>query len=141
MKQDGNMSGKKEKQKRMQVLTDRAHKTREGRLTEWDYLIKTDPDMFEAYQNVYEKGLLPGKELPTKYRELVCMAILAFRGSREGVISHGLRAHRLGATRQEVLDAAETTMIPGGAPTFRIYLAAVEAIEKEDKKARAVKKT
>lgn len=134
------MSEEKEREKRIQALTEKARKTREGRALEWNYLIRIDPDMFEAYQNIYEKGLLPGKELPAKYRELVCMAILAFRGSRDGVISHGLRAHKLGATKQEILDAAETTMIPGGAPTFRTYLAAVEAIEEEEKKAKAVKK-
>jgi alkylhydroperoxidase/carboxymuconolactone decarboxylase family protein YurZ len=134
------MSEEKEREKKIQALIEKARKTREGRALGWDYLIGIDPDMFEAYQNLYEKGLLPGKELPAKYRELTCMAILAFRGSRDGVISHGLRAHQLGATKQEMLDAAETTMVPGGAPTFRTYLAAVEAIEEEEKKAKAVKK-
>lgn len=128
------------REKKIKELKERAMKTREGRPLEWTYLIQTDPEMFETYQNVYEKSLLVGKELPAKYRELICMGILAFRGNRNAVISHGRRAHGLGATLQEILDAAETTLIPGGAPTFLTYLAAAEAIEEDEKKEKTTKK-
>jgi alkylhydroperoxidase/carboxymuconolactone decarboxylase family protein YurZ len=127
----------KERDERIQALIERARRTREGRPPAWDYLIRTNPDLFEDYQKLYERGLLAGKELPTKYRELICMAILAFKGARDAVIGHGLRAYRLGATKQEVLDAAVTTLIPGGAPTFGTYLAALEAIEAEENKSKS----
>lgn len=134
------MSERVEKDKKIKELKERADRTRAGRgSASWDYLIRVDPDMFEAYQTVYERGLLDGKHLPAKYRELVAMAILAYRGLREGVISHARRAHKLGATKEEILDAAETTLIPGGAPTFNTYLAAVQAIEEEEEKEKAAK--
>jgi AhpD family alkylhydroperoxidase len=88
-----------------------------------------DPDMFEAYQNIYEYAFLDGKQLPAKYRELIAMAILAYRGSREGVIAHAKRAYLLGATKTEILDAAITTLIPGGAPTFNAYIAVLRELD------------
>jgi AhpD family alkylhydroperoxidase len=133
------MSKERAREKRIRELTERGMRTREGRPFEWTYLIQTDPDMFQAYQNIYEKSLMEGKELPAKYRELICMGILAFRGNRDGVVSHARRAHEFGATLQEILDAAEITLIPGGAPTFLTYLAAAETIKEDEMK--AAKKT
>ena len=131
------MSSEKAREKRIRELKERAARTREGRPESpaWTYLIETDPDMFEAYQNIYEQGLLQGKALPVKYRELVAIAILAYRGSREAAISHAIRAYKhYGLTKQELLDAAKTSLIPGGAPTFSICLDCVRAIEEEEKK-------
>lgn len=139
-KEGRKVSEKAARDKKIKELKERADRTREGRGSAlWDCLIQVDPDMFEAYQTVYERGLLDGKHLPAKYRELVAMAILAYRGLQESVISHARRAHKLGATKEEILDAAETTLIPGGAPTFSTYLAAVKAIEEEEEKEKAAK--
>jgi AhpD family alkylhydroperoxidase len=126
------LNSEDDKEKRIQKLKERARRTREGRNADlWDNLIQMDPDMFEAYQNIYEYGFLDGKQLPAKYRELIAMAILAYRGSREGVIAHAKRAHLLGVTTTEILDAAITTLIPGGAPTFNAYIAALHALKVE----------
>jgi alkylhydroperoxidase/carboxymuconolactone decarboxylase family protein YurZ len=38
--------------------------------------------------------------------------------SAEGVANHARRAIAHGATEQELLEAFEATVIPGGAPTF-----------------------
>lgn len=46
------------------------------------------------------------------------MGILAFRGLIDAVYEHCKRALRLGATKQELLDAIETSLVPGGAPVF-----------------------
>ena len=132
------MSSETSRENRIREVKERASGTREGRGAVWNHLIETDPDMFEAYQSVYERGLLPGKALPVKYRELVAISILAFRGLRESVISHARRAHRYhGLTKEELLDAAKTALIPGGAPTFTTYLAAVQAIEEDEKRGTA----
>jgi AhpD family alkylhydroperoxidase len=56
--------------------------------------------------------------LPAKYRELVVCAVLAFKGSPEGVATHAKRALALGATEQELLEAFEAIVVPGGAPAF-----------------------
>ncbi|UCH36978.1 MAG: carboxymuconolactone decarboxylase family protein [Candidatus Bathyarchaeota archaeon] len=85
--------------------------------------------MFETYQTLYEHAFLDGKQLPARYRELIAMAILAYRGAREAVITHAKRASLLGATKTEILDAAITTLIPGGAPTFNAYIAALHELE------------
>ncbi len=39
-------------------------------------------------------------------------------GVSNAVTAHVLRAMRLGATKQEILEAVETSIIPGGAPAF-----------------------
>jgi len=43
---------------------------------------------------------------------------------------------KLGATKQEVIDAIETTIIPGGAPTFGSGLAAMMRVEEDEKKGK-----
>ncbi len=71
-----------------------------------------------------------------KTRELVAIAILAFRGLEGGVYEHMKRALRHGATKQELLEAIETSIIPGGAPTFATGLQALMRIEEDEKKAK-----
>ena len=55
----------------------------------------------------------------------MALGILAFRGDVNAVKAHMLRALRLGATKQELLDAIETCIVPGGAPTFFVGLSAL----------------
>ena len=102
----------------------------------WVYLAPKDIDFMEAYDNLYNRSLQDGKSLPTKYRELVCIGILAHRGFEDIVVSHIKRALKFGATKQEGLDAIETTIIAGGAPTFGVGLNALMKVEEEEKKAK-----
>jgi alkylhydroperoxidase/carboxymuconolactone decarboxylase family protein YurZ len=92
----------------------------------------------EAYNNLYNNGLRAGKALPVKTRELVAIAILAYRTRDEGVYEHMKRALRHGATKQELLEAVETTIVPGGAPTFDCGIRSLMRIiaEEEDNKKR-----
>lgn len=100
----------------------------------WAYMAEKDLDFIEAYNNLYERGLTAGKALPIKTRELVAMAILAYRGLTDAVYEHGKRALRHGATKQELLEAIETMIVPGGAPTFGTGLRALMMIEDDEKK-------
>jgi alkylhydroperoxidase/carboxymuconolactone decarboxylase family protein YurZ len=60
-----------------------------------------------------------GKALAIKYREMVIIGILAFRGaSQEGMLVHMRRAIQHGATKRELLEAMEAAAVPGGGPTF-----------------------
>ncbi len=127
-----------EREARIKRLLEKATETRGT--PRWEYLIRKDPDAFEAYQAMYEKGLMPGKYLPVKTRELIAMAILAYRGSRDGVISHGRRAKKYGATKEEIIEAALTTLIPGGAPTCSLMLEAARTIEEDEQKEKTGKK-
>jgi alkylhydroperoxidase/carboxymuconolactone decarboxylase family protein YurZ len=99
------------------------------------YLANKDLPFIEAYDNLYNAALQDGKALPAKYRELVCIGILAHRGFEDICVSHIKRALKLGATKQEILDAIETMIIPGGAPTFGVGLNALIKVEEEEKKA------
>ncbi len=45
------------------------------------------------------------------------------------------RALRLGATKQELLEAVESSIVPGGAPTFSTGLRALMRVD-EDKKGK-----
>ena len=97
------------------------------------YVAKIDPDFMEAYNHLYNRGLRAGKALPVKTRELVAIAILAYRGVENAVYEHMKRALRHGATRQELLEAIETTIVPGGAPTFDVGIKALKRIVEEEK--------
>jgi alkylhydroperoxidase/carboxymuconolactone decarboxylase family protein YurZ len=100
----------------------------------WAYMAEKDLDFIEAYNNLYLRALTDGKALPIKTRELIAMALLAYRGLTEAVFEHGKRALKHGATKQELLEAIETTLIPGGAPTFGTGLKALMMIEEAEKK-------
>jgi AhpD family alkylhydroperoxidase len=102
----------------------------------WAYMAEKDLDFLEGYNNLYTRGLTDGKALPIKTRELVAIAILAYRGKTDAVYEHAKRAMRHGATKQELLEAIETTIVPGGAPTFGTGLRALMMIEEDEKKGK-----
>lgn len=98
------------------------------------FAARRDPDFVEAYNQLYNLGLSAGEALPLKVRELVAIAILAYRGREEGVYLHMKRALENGATKQELFEAVETMIIPGGAPTFDTGIRALMRIEEEEQK-------
>jgi AhpD family alkylhydroperoxidase len=132
-KQEAAMAGK-EREKRIHDLKEKMNQERGGSKAHWEYAAEKDVDFQEAYNNLYEMGLSAGKALPIKTRELIAIGILAFRGSGDGVYEHMKRALRHGATKEELLEAVETTIISGGAPTYGIGLKALMRIEEEEKK-------
>jgi AhpD family alkylhydroperoxidase len=123
------------KQAKKQKLMEKMKKERGYLYPTWVYMVDKDVDFMEVYDSIYEKVLEDGKALPAKMRELIAIAILAFRGQGEAVYLHAKRALRLGATKQELLEAFETMMIPGGVPTFGMGLSALLRIEEEEQKA------
>ena len=125
----------KKTEKRIEDLKQRMRQERGSSSKNWDYAAEKDVDFQEAYNNLYELGLTAGKALPIKTRELIAIGILAFRGIEGAVYEHMKRALRHGATKQELLEAIETAIIPGGAPTFALGLKALMRIEDEEKKA------
>jgi alkylhydroperoxidase/carboxymuconolactone decarboxylase family protein YurZ len=101
----------------------------------WAYMVENDVDFMEAYNSLYERALTDGKALPARIRELIAIGLLAYRGQDEAVYLHIKRALRLGATKQEVLEAIETTIVPGGVPAFGVALAAFMKVEAEEREA------
>jgi alkylhydroperoxidase/carboxymuconolactone decarboxylase family protein YurZ len=89
-----------------------------------------DPDFTEAYNRIYELALGEGQHVSAKVREFVAIALLAFRGAdRDGLVAHMQRAIRLGATKEELFEVLEATLVPGGAPTFHRGLNALLDID------------
>ncbi len=108
---------------------------------EWELAAELDSDFFEAYDRLYREALAKNDGLPIKYRELVALGILAFRGAgTDALVNHIRRAYHHGATRKELLGALEATIVPGGAVTFLNGLRALAHVEREkrgSKKGRA----
>lgn len=123
------------KQGKKQKLIQKMKKARGYLPPAWVYMVDKDVDFMESYNELYERGLTDGKALSAKTREFIAIAILAFRGQENAVYLHAKRALELGATKQELLEAIETTIIPGGAVTFGTGLSALMRIEAEAKKA------
>ncbi len=98
---------------------------------EWQWVADQDLDYLEAYNNLWRQASNEGKYLSVKTRELIVIGILAFRGSEGAVYSHCQRALKFGATIPELLEAFETMVVTGGAPTFALGLKVLMRILKE----------
>ena len=97
----------------------------------WDWVEREDPEYVEARHRLTRVSVGPGKALPAKYREMVVIGILAFRGRREGVLSHMRRAIEHGATKRELLEVIESAYVPGGGPTFSVGAEALVQLDQE----------
>jgi alkylhydroperoxidase/carboxymuconolactone decarboxylase family protein YurZ len=96
--------------------------------TEW--LAAEDPEFAAARKPLSALSTGEGKELSVKYREMVIIGILAFRGRLEGVTAHMRRAVQHGATKRELLEAVQAAGIPGGGPTLATGVQAIMALDK-----------
>jgi len=113
-------------------LAGRMRKARGYLYPEWEWAIRQDPGFAEAYDAFYRQALAKDEGLPVKYRELVALGILAFRGvSEDALVNHIRRAYQHGATPGEVLGALEAAAVPGGAVTFVNGLRALTKVEHE----------
>jgi alkylhydroperoxidase/carboxymuconolactone decarboxylase family protein YurZ len=121
-----------ERAKRADELIARMKEARGYIYPEWEFAARQDPDFVESYNRIYEQGLGEGRHVSAKVREFIAIALLAFRGAdKEALVAHMHRAMRFGATPEELFEVLETTMVPGGAPTFHRGLSAlIEATEK-----------
>ena len=97
----------------------------------WDWVAKEDPEYVKARQPLSALSIGEGKELSIKYREMVIIGILAFRGRQEGVLAHMRRAIDHGATKRELLEAIQSAAVPGGGPTFSSGAQALMQLDRE----------
>jgi alkylhydroperoxidase/carboxymuconolactone decarboxylase family protein YurZ len=98
----------------------------------WDWVAKEDPEYIEARKPLSAVSIGEGKELAIKYREMVIIGILAFRGaSQEGLVAHMKRAADHGATKRELLEALQSAAVPGGGPTFASGVRALMQVDSE----------
>ncbi len=97
----------------------------------WAWVAREDPEYLEARQRLTDLSVGEGKALPIKYREMVIIGILAFRGREEGILPHMRRAITHGATKRELLEAIESAYVPGGGPTFSTGVQALVKLDAE----------
>ena len=98
----------------------------------WDWVAREDPEYVEARKPLSELSIGEGKELAVKYREMVIIGILAFRGVRqEGIVAHMRRAIDHGATKRELLEAIQSAAVPGGGPTLSSGVQALMQLDNE----------
>jgi alkylhydroperoxidase/carboxymuconolactone decarboxylase family protein YurZ len=97
----------------------------------WEWVAREDPEYFKARQPLSALSIGEGKELSVKYREMVIIGILAFRGRDDGVVTHMRRAIEHGATRRELLEAVQAAAVPGGGPTLASGVQALMELDAE----------
>jgi alkylhydroperoxidase/carboxymuconolactone decarboxylase family protein YurZ len=97
----------------------------------WEWVAREDPDYVRARQPLSQLSIGEGKELSVKYREMVIIGILAFRGRLEGCVAHMRRAVEHGATKRELLEAMQSASVPGGGPTFSTGVQALMKLDQE----------
>jgi alkylhydroperoxidase/carboxymuconolactone decarboxylase family protein YurZ len=95
------------------------------------WLAQEDPEYAAARGPVSTLSVGEGRELSVKYREMVIIGILAFRGRDEGVVAHMRRAVEHGATKRELLEAVYAAAVPGGGPTLSSGVQGLMKLEAE----------
>lgn len=100
---------------------------------EWEWAVDQDPNFLAAYAEFSNIARKPPFEraLPIKYAELIYIVILSMRGFHWTLASHMRRAMSYGATKQEILEALEAAVTPGGAPVMHLGLRALMELEDE----------
>lgn len=96
-----------------------------------DWLAREDPDYAKAREPFASYSAGEGRELSIKYREMVMIGILAFRGRQVAVVAHMRRAIAHGATKRELLEALYAAQVPGGGPTLSVGVQALMTLEEE----------
>ena len=96
-----------------------------------EWLDREDPEYARLRQPVSNYATGEGKALAIKYREMVIIGILAFRGRPEGIVAHMRRAIQHGATKRELLEAVEAAAVPGGGPTLSSGVQALMQLDKD----------
>ena len=94
-----------------------------------DWLAKEDSEYIETRKPLSSLSTGDGRALSIKYREMVMIGILAFRGRQEGVAAHMRRAVAHGATKRELLEALYAAQVPGGGPTLSVGIQAIMKLE------------
>ena len=94
------------------------------------WLAQEDPEFMRARAPLSTLSFGEGKELSIKYKEMVIVGILAFRGHQDGCVAHMRRAIEHGATRRELLEAIQAAAVPGGGPTLSTGVQALMELER-----------
>lgn len=95
-----------------------------------------DIDFLEAYERIYELTAVRRGRLPAKFKELIVVAAVAISGYGPGIKDHVRRARRLGATKEEIVEALQSASFHTGALTLVHGLIALIDVLKEEAEAK-----
>ena len=103
-------------------------------IPEFDRGAISDPEFFEHFIKFPKLCLQDGKALPAKYRLMINMCLLAHIGHLRG-IPHYIKTaiEEYGASKLEIIEAFETAMLAGGAPTMIRGIAGLLSYEESKK--------
>lgn len=106
---------------------------------EWEWAVGLDPDFLEVYASFSNSNWSPPfpRQLEPKFRELIAIVLLSNRGFHWSLAAHIRRARCLGASRQEILEALEAAVIPGGAPVMHLGLTYLKQVVEEEEREEA----
>jgi AhpD family alkylhydroperoxidase len=97
------------------------------------------PDIVQGFHG-YVATVGTAGALDAKTKELIGIGIIAYHRCRDCAAVHVHKAMELGATRQEIIEAAAVATIYGGGPSLVMLatdiLPAIEAFEKEAEKSK-----
>ena len=98
-------------------------------------LAEADPEFFAGFSQM--KKILLDREgaLPIKTKALIHIALSAARRAT-GIKSHISRAMRLGATKEEIIEAMELSTFTFGAPAIKYGIESLNALMKEQDQAK-----
>ena len=94
--------------------------------------VELDPDYFDIYSRMHW-SFFEEKEgfLTPIQRELIVMAVFAFRGFREELYFHSKKALRLGASMEQLLECFQVCVPPGGIALLHEGLRTLKKINDE----------
>jgi len=96
------------------------------------FLAKENPEFLVKWFDT--RRVFRGKgALPEKFKELLLMTNNAMRLSEIGVGMHMQTAMEMGATKQEILEAAMCVWLIGGMPSMNICLRSLMKLLKEER--------
>ncbi len=90
-----------------------------GYLYPWqEFVAREDPEFIVNYEKMWDTIGSRSIVLPAKIKQIILVAVLAGLKDETAMRTQMRRAFRLGATKQELLEALEVAFIPGGALTL-----------------------
>lgn len=100
--------------------------------------IQLDPDYFEVYSKL-RWGFFKDepRHLDPIKREMILLAVMAYRGMREEIYIHTKKALRLGATMEQLLEVYEVGNSAGGSQVLMQGLYALKRVHDEETQSKS----
>jgi alkylhydroperoxidase/carboxymuconolactone decarboxylase family protein YurZ len=116
-------------------LIERIKSSRGWILPEQEFMVQRDIEFYRRHDEKFNHFMTRGNALPRKFIELLYIVALCVRlpgdETQTYVKNHIHQALDHGATEQEILEAIELTIFPGGSPSMNAGIKAFRAVLEE----------